>query len=119
MCHREDTPILSLQIKGFEHSMNYSMAGDRDEMNGNMAKKLSSAFSVPPGVLREKGTLLTPLASKQHIPLRGFQTQGLGQTLPLIDVFIHRERRNKLLSRVDRLGVCPCMGGRPGDLLVY
>jgi hypothetical protein len=35
---------------GFEHSMNYSMAGDRDEINGNMAKKLSSAFSVPPGV---------------------------------------------------------------------
>lgn len=60
-----------------------------------------------------------PWASKQHIPLRGFQTQGLGQTLPLIDVFIHRERRNKLLSRVDRLGVCPCMGGRPGDILVY
>lgn len=51
MCHRDpDTPILSPKMKGFEHSMNYSMAGDRDEMNGNMAKKLSSAFSVPPGV---------------------------------------------------------------------
>nr|KUM47398.1 hypothetical protein ABT39_MTgene5583 [Picea glauca]QHR89582.1 hypothetical protein Q903MT_gene3604 [Picea sitchensis] len=31
MFHRDpDIPILSLQIKGFGHSMNYSMAGDRD-----------------------------------------------------------------------------------------
>lgn len=28
------------------------------------------------------------------------------------------ESRNKLLSRVDWLGVCPSMGGRPGDILI-
>jgi hypothetical protein len=32
--------------------MNYSMAGDRDEINGNMATTLSSALYVPQGVLR-------------------------------------------------------------------
>ena len=51
MCETRIPPFYPSKLRIFmQHSMNSSMAGDRDEMNGNMAKKIYSAFSVPPGV---------------------------------------------------------------------